>query len=153
MEKIEVAAEMSDKTASEAFGRSSGRFPWPVDSRNVVAKFGKFKHPKFRTVVINRGIHISATYGLPVYSVFGGVVKYADWFEGYGKMVIIQHGGGYYTIYCHMSDISVKEGDKVGIKQTIGAVGDSESFFGNELYFEMRKKSEPVDPLLFLSRV
>ena len=128
------------------------KFPWPVDSRNVLAKFGKFKHPKFGSIIYNRGIHISAKYGMAVYSIFGGVVKYADWFEGYGKMIIVQHGGGFYSVYCHLSDIKVSEGDKVVLKQVIGNTGDTESFYGDELYFEIRSAKGPLDPLKYLVR-
>ncbi len=152
MEKLKVSADLSDKTAAEAFGKKSGSFPWPVDSRNVLAKFGKFKHPKFGSIIYNRGIHISAKYGMAVYSIFGGVVKYADWFEGYGKMIIVQHGGGFYSVYCHLSDIKVSEGDKVLLKQVIGNTGDTESFYGDELYFEIRSAKGPLDPLKYLVR-
>lgn len=152
MEKLRVSADLSDASAAEAFGKKRGSFPWPVDSRNILAKFGKFKHPKFGSIIYNRGIHIGARYGMPVYSVFSGIVKYADWFEGYGKMIVIQHGGGYYTVYCHLSEILVSEGSKVGIKNMIAKTGDTESFYGDELYFEIRNSKGTLDPLKYLIR-
>lgn len=152
LDTIEAAVELSDKDAATAFSQNRGKFPWPVDSGNILAKFGKYKHPQFKTIVENRGIHISERYASPVYSVFSGVVKYADWFEGYGKMIVVFHGGGYYSIYAHLSEINVPKGSKVGVKQLIGKVGDTESFYGNELYFELRSKGTPVDPLKYLKR-
>lgn len=152
LDTIEVSAQMSDKDAAAAFSQNKGKFPWPVDEGFILAKFGKYKHPQFKSIVENRGLHISVKYGEPVYSVFSGVVKYADWFEGYGKMVVVYHGSGYYTIYAHLSETAVFLGAKVGMKQIIGKAGDTESFYGNELYFEMRNKGVPVDPLKYLKR-
>ncbi len=152
LDTMEAEVELSDKDAAEAFSLNRGKFPWPVDSGYILAKFGKYKHPQFKTIVENRGLHISERYGAPVYSIFSGVVKYADWFEGYGKMIVIFHGGGYYSVYAHLSDITAAKGTKVGIKQVIGKVGDTESFYGNELYFELRNKGTPVDPQKYLKR-
>ena len=153
MGKLETTAELADKTAQEAFTGRKGKFPWPVDSRNLWAGFGKFTHPRFKSIVNSRGLHIRIQQGSPVYSIFSGVVQYADWFQGYGKMIIVNHGGGYFSVYAHLADLVVKNGDKVGIKQVIGRSGDTESFFGGELYFEMRKSSEPLNPLQYLSKI
>jgi murein hydrolase activator len=147
-----AAAQQADKEASKNFVDNKGRFPWPLDSGTILAKFGKYRHPQFKSIVENRGLHIGDRFGAPVYSISGGVVKYADWFEGYGKMIVIFHGGGFYSIYAHLSDIGTSVGAKVTAKQQIGNVGDTESFFGNELYFELRKKGEPVNPLLYLKK-
>jgi septal ring factor EnvC (AmiA/AmiB activator) len=152
MEQIEVKAELQDSDAEQAFANSAGKFPWPVDGGYILAKFGKYKHPKFGSIVNNSGLHIAEKLGAPVYTIFKGTVKYADWFEGYGKMVIIHHGGDYYSIYGHMSKLLVGVGDTVDVKQQIGCVGDTESFFGSELYLEIRKKTTPVDPLKYLRR-
>ncbi len=152
LRKTEAEAELSERNAQAAFVSGKGTLPWPVNSRNVIVKFGKYRHPEFKTIVINRGLLIKTPYAEPVYSVFRGKVKYADWFEGYGKLIILFHGAGYYTIYGHLSDIDVKENTLVESGQQIGKTGDTESFYGSVLYFEMRKKSEPVDPLRFLKK-
>ncbi len=152
LEATAATAELSGNDARAAFMEGKGKLPWPVDGGTILAYFGKFKHPKFKTIVDNRGLHISGTYGAPVYSILGGLVKYADWFEGYGKMIVIYHGGNYYTIYGHLSDISVSVNQKIGVRQEIGKIGDTESFYGDELYFEMRKKGEPVNPLYYLKK-
>jgi septal ring factor EnvC (AmiA/AmiB activator) len=152
MEQIEISAGLEDASAETAFLNFAGKFPWPVDGGVVLAKFGKFKHPQFGSIVDNRGLHIGERPGAPVYSIFKGIVKYADWFEGYGKMVIIHHGGNYYSIYGHMSKITVNTGDSVDIKQEIGKIGDTESFYGYELYLEIRKKATPLDPLRYLRK-
>jgi septal ring factor EnvC (AmiA/AmiB activator) len=152
IESLKATAELTNKQAQEAFRDSRGKFPWPVDAATILAGFGKFRHPKFKTIVVNRGIDLGVKSGSPVYSVLGGVVRYADWFEGYGKMIVIDHGAGYFTIYGHLSEISAAVNQKVGVRQKIGESGDTESFFGDELYFEMRRKGEPVNPLLYLRK-
>lgn len=152
IDKIEIQATLQDKSAEEAFNKFMGRFPWPVRSKKILSPFGKYKHPKFGTVIYNRGIHIDSNYGEDVYSIFKGTVKYADWFDGFGKMVIIHHGGGYYSIYGHLSEIEVRNGQNVDMREKIGKTGDTESFYGSELYLEIRKKSTPLDPMRYLAR-
>ncbi|MEI7542237.1 MAG: peptidoglycan DD-metalloendopeptidase family protein [bacterium] len=152
IDDMPVVKEILNKEAAVAFIQNKGKFAWPVEAGYILAKFGKYKHPQFKSIVENRGLHISERYGAPVFSVFSGVVRYADWFEGYGKMIVILHAEGYYSIYAHLSELNTTVGSKVGIRQVIGKVGDTESFFGNELYFELRNKGVPVDPLRYLKR-
>ena len=152
LQKIQATAELSDKDAGEAFAKSRKKFPWPVLSGGkILAGFGKYKHPKFKTIVYNRGMHIAAKNGEPVYSIFKGTVMYADWFEGYGKMVIVYHGGNYYSIYAHLSDINTAVNSKVQMRDVVGKAGDTESFYGDALYFEIRHKTEPVNPMNYLA--
>lgn len=152
IDKLEIQVTLQDKSAEEAFNKFSGKFPWPVKSKKILSKFGKYKHPRFGTIVYNRGIHIDTSYGEDVYSIFKGTIKYADWFDGFGKMIIIHHGGGYYSIYGHLSEIGVSNGQNVNMKDKIGKTGDTESFYGSELYLEIRKKSTPLDPVRYLAR-
>jgi septal ring factor EnvC (AmiA/AmiB activator) len=152
IDKLEIQSTMQDKSAEEAFNKYRGKFPWPVKSKKILSGFGKYKHPQFGTTVYNRGIHIAANYGEDVRSIFKGTVKYADWFDGFGKMIIIYHGGGYYSIYGHLSEINVGNGQNVEMKEKIGKAGDTESFYGSELYLEIRKKSTPLNPLKYLAR-
>jgi septal ring factor EnvC (AmiA/AmiB activator) len=74
-------------------------------------------------------------------------VVYADRFSGYGRMVIVDHGERYYTIYGHLSEIIKKTGDEVRRGEVLGRVGDSDSLAGSNLYFEIRKDGRSVDPL------
>lgn len=153
MQKIQAATELTDKEAGATFAKHRKRFPWPILSGGkILAGFGKYKHPRFQTIVHNRGIHIAAKGGEPVYSIFNGTVMYADWFDGYGKMVIIYHGGNYYSIYAHLSEINTAVNSKVQMRDVIAKAGDTESLYGNALYFEIRHKAEPVNPMNFLSR-
>ena len=123
-----------------------GRLDWPVRG-HVSAPFGKYKHPEFAAEIFRNGIDIDAPMGEEIRAVEKGTVVYSDRFSGYGKMVIVDHGERYYTIYGHLSEILKKMGDQVGRGEVLGRVGDSDSLAGSNLYFEIRKDGRSVDPL------
>jgi len=123
-----------------------GRLDWPVHGP-VSAPFGKYKHPEFAAEIFRNGIDIDAPVGEEIRAVEKGTVVYADRFSGYGKMVIVDHGERYYTIYGHLSEILKKTGDTVGRGEVLGRVGDSDSLAGSNLYFEIRKDGRSIDPL------
>jgi murein DD-endopeptidase MepM/ murein hydrolase activator NlpD len=102
-------------------------------------------------MVFRRGIDISARIGDEVKAVAGGEVVKADWFKGYGKLVIIDHKDGMYTLYGNLSQVEVNNGDRVERGQVIGFAGDTGSFKGVKLYFEVRRNGEAEDPLLWLA--
>jgi septal ring factor EnvC (AmiA/AmiB activator) len=79
-------------------------------------------------------------------------VIFADRFSGYGKMVIIDHGQRYYTVYAHLSEILKSAGQAVQRGEAIGQVGDSDSLRGARLYFEIRKDGKPIDPVSWLKK-
>jgi len=132
-------------------GPDRNRFPWPVRGQ-LLTRFGVQRHPQFGTVVYRRGIDIAARVGDEVRAVEGGVVVKADWFKGYGKLVIIDHKDGMYTLYGHLSQVDVNNGDRVARGQVIGLAGDTGSFKGSKLYFEVRRNGEAEDPLLWLAK-
>lgn len=129
-----------------------GKLPWPVSGR-VITRFGPEKNPKFKTTVINNGLEIlPARQDKTIKAVHGGRVVYADYFQGYGNLLIIDHGLSYYTLYGHCSSFLVKPGDLVQPGQAIAMVGDSDSLKGECLYFELRYKTRALDPLPWLRR-
>jgi septal ring factor EnvC (AmiA/AmiB activator) len=131
------------------FERLRGKLPWPAKG-TLTSGFGRQEHPRFHTVTFNRGIEISAPHGRDIVAVADGTVIYADWFKGYGRLIILDHGSGYFTLYAHASDLLVKTGDAVSGGQAIAKVGDSGSLEGPQLYFELRHKGKPQDPLAWL---
>jgi septal ring factor EnvC (AmiA/AmiB activator) len=74
-------------------------------------------------------------------------VEFVSWIDGYGKCVILNHGGGYYTLYAHASEITVPVGKEVAAGETIGRVGDTGSTTGTVLHFEIRRGKEALNPL------
>jgi septal ring factor EnvC (AmiA/AmiB activator) len=129
-------------TAPAAF---RGRLPWPAAGR-IAAPFGAQVHPRFGTRTFRSGVDIEAAEGTPVEAVLPGQVAYSGWFKGYGNLIIIDHGDEIFTLYAHVSDIHVREGDAVRQGQRIGAVGDTGSLAGPRLYFEVRYRGRPQDP-------
>ncbi|MFH1414561.1 MAG: peptidoglycan DD-metalloendopeptidase family protein [Elusimicrobiota bacterium] len=128
------------------FDLAEGKLPWPVDGK-VSAYFGKQKHPKLETVVFNRGISISPDKkeNAVVKAVADGEVVFSDTFEGLNKMVVIDHGNGYYTIYGNLEMLYVRVGLEIEILDSIGSISDG------ALYFELGQGSEPRDPLKWLN--
>jgi len=131
------------------FASAKGKLAWPSRGE-LVASFGRQEHPRYHTFTFNKGIDIAAPMGEEIKAVFEGVVLFADWFRGYGKMAIIDHGQGFFSLYAHASELVVKVGDKVSPRQVIGKVGDSGSPEGSWLHFEIRENGKPVDPLQWL---
>jgi septal ring factor EnvC (AmiA/AmiB activator) len=123
-----------------------GELEWPVRGK-VTGGFGKTKHPEFATEVFRKGIDIEARIGEEIRAVEKGRVIFAERFSGYGKMVIIDHGERYFSVYAHLSEIVKKTGDVVRRGETLGRAGDSDSLAGSKLYFEMRKDGKSIDPL------
>jgi septal ring factor EnvC (AmiA/AmiB activator) len=131
------------------FQRLKGKLPWPA-SGTLAATFGRQEHPRFRTVTFNRGIEIAAPSGRQVTAVAEGTVIYADWFKGYGRLIVLDHGSGYFTLYAHTDGHKVKLGETVSRGQVIATVGDDGSAEGSQLYFELRHRGKPQDPLAWL---
>ena len=127
------------------------RFPWPVNGP-VLTRFGSQRHPQFGTAIFRRGIDIEARTGDEVRAVHDGQVVFADWYKGYGRLVIIDHGEGLYTLYGHLSQLGVGGGDRATRGQVVGLAGDTGSLKGSKLYFEVRRNGEAEDPLLWLAK-
>src|SRR5207245_6006832 len=90
------------------FGSLKGRLPWPTEGR-IVTGFGAQVHPRFGTRTFRNGVDIEAAVGREVLAVHGGDVLYTGWFKGYGKLIIVDDGNDYYTLYANIADIEPKQ--------------------------------------------
>lgn len=133
-------------------GALRGQLPWPTEGR-IVAGFGRQVHPRFGTETFRNGVDIEATEGAPIRAVYGGTVLYRGWLKGYGNLIILDHGHGYYTLYAHASELLVEEGERVSAGQGIARVGDTGSLAGARLYFEVRYQGRAEDPQPWLRRL
>jgi murein hydrolase activator len=135
------------------FTEKKGRLPWPAGGK-IAQSFGIQRHPKFNTLTMNNGIEIAPGEGDPtVRAVHGGKIVFADYFQGYGNLLIIDHGQTYYSLYGHCAEFKVKTGDFIKAGQPIALAGDTGSMLDvKSLYFEIRYKTKPLDPLQWLSR-
>jgi murein hydrolase activator len=151
----ELARRSAGKSTKEAPGNGlesmRGKLEWPVKGQ-VIGGFGKTKHHEFSTEVFRKGLEIEAPVGEEIRAVERGKIVFADRFSGYGKMLIIDHGDRYYTVYAHLSDFLKKSGDGVKRGEAVALVGDSESLVGSKLYFEMRKDGRSIDPTPWFQR-
>jgi septal ring factor EnvC (AmiA/AmiB activator) len=145
MAKIPPPRPGAEAPPAVGFGTLRGRLPWPTEGR-VVSAFGAQVHPRFGTRTFRNGVDIEASEGRDVTAVFAGHVVYTGWFKGYGNLIILDHDNEYYTLYAHVADILVKEGDDVRQGQRIGTVGDTGSLEGPRLYFEVRHQGKPQNP-------
>lgn len=126
-------------------GAQRGKLTLPVKG-SIVAQFGRQKHPQFNSYTINNGISINAPVGTQIHAIYDGQVIFADYFKGYGNMVIVDHGGGFFSLYAHASSINKRVGATVAKNDVVASVGDSDSSSGAMLYFEIRYQGKPVDP-------
>lgn len=148
----EMMRRLEEKDTFEAKGFSAlrGTLTWPVSGK-VAIPYGSQKDPKFHTPVFRNGIYIKAD-NEAVNAVYPGKVVYSDWFKGYGNLVIINHGEGYHTLYGNLSETFLKVGDIIRGKDPVGKVGESGLLNAPSLYFEVRYKGKPLDPMQWLRR-
>ncbi len=136
----------TERSAGAGLEAMKGKLEWPVRGK-IISGFGKTRHAEFAAEVFHNGIAIEAPIGKEIRAVEDGQVVFAERFSGYGKMVIVDHGERYFSVYAHLSEILKKKGDKVGRGEILGRAGESDSLAGSGLYFEMRKGGKSIDPL------
>ncbi len=145
-EKLEtLSARSGDGFEGTGFSALAGQLPLPVRAR-IVAPFGRVVDAEFGTETFRKGVEFGAPAGDSVTSVAPGAVRFAGWFRGYGRIVIVDHGEGYFSVSGHLDEVFVEAGDLVGRGDTLGTVGETGSLSGPSLYFELRASGEPLDP-------
>jgi septal ring factor EnvC (AmiA/AmiB activator) len=132
------------------FAKLRGQLAWPISGK-VVSTYGKIKHPTFNTYTFNKGISISASPGTDFRVIEAGQVLYADRLKGYGTLLIVDHGGSYYSLYAYASELMVQVGDRVTRNQVVGKTGEGGALNGPALYFEIRHQGKPENPLEWLA--
>jgi septal ring factor EnvC (AmiA/AmiB activator) len=143
------ASSKAAASASTISTRDLGRLDWPVEGR-ILYRFGRVVNPNNTTTRWN-GIGIGANAGATVRAVAGGKVVVAQVIGTYGLTVIVQHGGGDYSVYGSLSRADVKKGQRVEKGDQIGAVGRSDPDLPSHLHFEIRRgQGAAVDPLDWL---
>jgi septal ring factor EnvC (AmiA/AmiB activator) len=146
VEELRRAIEEFPELAEQPFQRVKGKLPWPVKG-DLLARFGQLRAGgplKWQGVVIGteRGTQVRAPY-------YGRVV-YADWLPGLGLLVVLDHGGGYMTLYGHNEQVYRRVGDRVAPGDVVAAVGDAAGLGKPGLYLEIRKGRQALDPTTWL---
>jgi murein hydrolase activator len=136
-----------DKDLSFKF--STEKLMWPL-SGEIIRFYGEQKSDVYNVSVMNNGIDIKTPVGTEVKAVDNGVVAFAEWYQGAGRLVIIDHQNGYFTLYSHNKSLLVSKGDTVIRGQNIALSGDSGSTEEPCLHFEIRRRGNPVNPMDYL---
>jgi len=124
------------------FLAGKGKYPLPINGQ-VKARFGEIKSVgKIRW----QGMFIEARAGTPVAAIADGEVMYSDWLQGFGNLVILDHGDAFMTLYGGNREVRIKKGDWVDSGSTIATVGNSGGQTANGVYFEIRHNAKPIDP-------
>lgn len=116
------------------------------DLKQTSSGFGRRIDPVYKTVRMHTGMDFTAKVGTPVYATGEGTIESADWDQGYGKTIVINHGFGYKTKYAHLHDYSVKRGAKVKRGEVIGKVGNTGKSTGPHLHYEVLFRGKHVNP-------
>ena len=139
-----------EKAFIPATGKGS-KFDWPVRGP-MASPFGNRIHPILKRKILHAGIDIAAPNGTAVKTAAPGEVIYNGWLRGYGRVVVVDHGRGFSTLYAHLSASLVKEGQVVRDGATIARVGKTGNVTGYHLHFEVRQYGTPVNPIKYLKR-
>lgn len=137
--------------SGKKFSKMKGKLNFPVKGK-ILSRFGRREFPELHTFTFQKGVEIKAPLGNKIKAVFEGKVVFADWFKGYGYMIIIDHGDNYYTLAAHASKLIKSVGDTVYEGETVALVGDTNSIKGPCLYFEIRHHGKPTNPLKWLKK-
>ncbi len=133
-----------------SFANLKGKMIWPLHKGKIIRKFGENKNKNLNTVTLNYGIDIVAGKEKNVRCVSEGVIAAIDWLPGYGNVVIVSHKDGYRSVYSHLAEIFVTEGDKVNGGSVLALV--AEGLDGEVLHFEIWKSREKQNPELWLAK-
>jgi septal ring factor EnvC (AmiA/AmiB activator) len=126
----------------KSLGELKGKLRWPVAGK-IVRRYGS---AQAAGKISSRGVQIASDAGSDVHAIARGQVVFADWLRGFGLLLIIDHGGGYMSLYGHNSSLYKEVGDGVTGGEVIAAVGNSGGLALPGLYLELRKKGQPFDP-------
>ena len=148
VEQLRRAIQEFPDLGDSPFAKVRGKLPWPVKGP-LLAKFGQLRSGgplKWHGIVIGteRGAQVRAPYP--------GRVVYADWVPGLGLLLVLDHGGGFMSLYGHNEQLYRRVGDRVSPGDLLSAVGDASGFGKPGLYLEIRKGRDPLDPLPWLTR-
>jgi septal ring factor EnvC (AmiA/AmiB activator) len=136
---------------SPPFKKLKGLLNLPVSGK-IISSYGHYRNADFNVMNFRSGVLIQADRGEPIHAVANGTTLFADWFKGYGNMLIIDHGDHYYTVYAHLEALFKARGESVDADEVIATVGDTATLAGPGLHFEVRHHGKPMDPLPWLRK-
>ena len=149
-ELARIRAEQNRATTGN-FAKMKGRLAWPVQGR-VIGKFGNTRNPITGVVTENVGVDIRVISGTAVKSVLDGVVSTITYIRGHGNIIIIDHGGGFSTVYAQIDNITVHENEYVQMDNPIASVANPEENTQAKLHFEVWGNQKKLNPEHWLTK-
>jgi septal ring factor EnvC (AmiA/AmiB activator) len=150
LEKRKQAAQREyERSLTVKFEKRKGQLIWPVQGA-VVQKFGKVIHPVYKTVTLNNGIDILGRAGQSVSCVAPGTVVYVGRMRGLGRFMVVDHSGGYMSIYANLATVGVNAQQTVEAGMLLGTIGEPQVSQEARLHFEIRQSTESLDPQQWL---
>jgi len=151
IEESEMGVEYSLNTSTfSSFSELKGNMLWPLHNGKIVKRFGQNRNAELKTVTVNYGVDISLKKDPNVRCVAEGSVSAIDWLPGYGSVIIVSHKGDYRTVYGHLAEIYVDEGDRIATGKVIAKIG--ESVDGKVLHFEIWNSRTNQNPAIWLAK-
>lgn len=144
----EPAPQRGARESTKATPTMRGRHEWPLRGP-ILANYGD---PKAGGKLLWKGLWIGAQEGAPVKATAAGRVAYVGWLSSYGLIVVLEHPGGYFTLYGHNATVIANTGENVDEGEVIAAAGNTGGYEQTGLYFEVRRGSDPTDPTNWLMR-
>ncbi len=120
---------------------------WPLPATGINSLYGKRRDPVNGSTRTHNGVDLEADYGAIVNCAAAGLVIYAGWNHGHGRMVVVEHAGGYVTSYSHLAQILAQPNSTIDVGRPVGMVGNSGRSTGPHLHFEVSRHGQRIDPL------
>jgi len=140
---------LHDKAAHRLQNTISQPNIWPVNGR-LLSPYGNRTDPFSEEGAFHRGVDIQAITGTPVHVTADGIVIFSDFEGGYGRLVVVDHGGGFRTYYAHLSRFYVRPGQEVRRGDYVGEVGATGKVTAPHLHYEVHLGGAPMNPVHFM---
>lgn len=136
-------------TEDYSYKFSTPKLIWPAKGK-IIKLFGQQRSDQYKVSVLNNGINIGLAIGSDIVAVDDGIIAFAEWYNGAGKLIVIDHQNGFHTLYSHNSKLLVSKGDVITRAQVIALSGMTGSAEVPSVHFELRKRGTPINPLEYL---
>ena len=144
-DRAERIRRQKEALKTKSFVVLKGQLSWPARGK-VISKFGRKWNPELKTTTNNTGIDIKGKPGTQIYAVMGGIVTTITFIRGYGNIIIIDHGGGFSTVYAQIDNITVHENEYVQMDNPIASVANPEENTPAKLHFEVWGNQKKLNP-------
>jgi len=142
---------MQNRATSGNFAKMKGKLPWPVQGK-IISRFGNQKNRKLNTITENVGIEIQAAVGTPVVTVLDGVISTITYIRGHGNIIIVDHGGGFSTVYAQVENIQVNENEYIQAGDRLAKIASIGKSKNGKLHFEVWGNQQKLNPEHWLIR-